>query len=117
MPAYTFKCPAPGCGAEEFIKQSMHAVLSAPKCGAHDTEMVRNYQVDIPGLALSELRKTSSHEYSDDLFLPDAKRDFSGPTDPDGSKGMKTWLDTHVPAEGNKNPKWPKMPTGSKAVL
>lgn len=40
------------------------------------------------------------------LFLPD-NRDFAGPGDPDGNKGMREWREEHTPRDSNKKPYWP----------
>lgn len=47
-----------------------------------------------------------------DQFLPTAK-DFASATDPDGSKGLREWGNTHQPKKGNKTPLWPDIPKAS----
>jgi hypothetical protein len=48
-----------------------------------------------------------------DLFLPTAK-EVAGPGDPDGSKGIREWNETHDPKPGNKRP---MRPESAKAVF
>jgi len=47
-----------------------------------------------------------------DKFLPTA-RDFAGPADPDGTKGLQEWGDTHEPKNGNSKPMYPDIPKRS----
>jgi hypothetical protein len=41
------------------------------------------------------------------LVLPSAK-DFAGPDDPSGQKGLREWNENHGPRESNKRPMRPK---------
>jgi len=68
--------------------------------------MLRDFRADAPLLNLNELRKTSHPDYSDSLFLPSTK-DYESPSDPTGEKGMKEWVETHQPREGNTKAKAP----------
>jgi len=40
------------------------------------------------------------------LFLP-SNKDYAGPGDPDGNKGMRKWRDSHGPRDTNSKPHWP----------
>lgn len=58
-----------------------------------------------PGVRESNLELSPSGYR--DLFLP-SEADLSSVDDPDGTKGMREWMDEHEPKEGNKHPILPE---------
>lgn len=71
--------------------------------------MIRDYRAERVGINVSQLNR----EMDPNLILPSAKH-FESPSDPDGSRGLKKWLETYEPAPGNKNPQVPSLPAGTK---
>lgn len=103
MAAYCFFCKL--CGATREV-----GLAIAPSC--HDTTMARDYRAEAAGVQTLQLRRereTGGSSAVRDLFLPTA-RDYAGPTDPDGSKGIRQWNDEHAPGSGNKRPLRPESP-------
>jgi hypothetical protein len=73
-------------------------------CGGAIT---RDYKAEGVGVNVAMLRDTRDGTSAyDRVFLPDNK-DFAGPKDPDGTKGMREWRDTHQPRDTNHAPRWP----------
>lgn len=80
--------------------------------GQHCTspDVARDYQAEGVGVAVVGLkreREAGGRSTVRDKFLPTLS-DFKGPTDPDGTKGMRTWADEHDPKPGNKTPLYPE---------
>lgn len=69
--------------------------------------MLRDYKAEGVGIG-SGVRVSRDGLVSDQarLFLP-TNDDFKGPGDPDGTKGMAQWRESHAPRPGNKKPFWP----------
>jgi hypothetical protein len=59
--------------------------------------------------ALKRERERGGPSAVRDLFLPTAK-ELAGPDDPDGSKGIREWNETHDPKPGNTRPMRPESP-------
>jgi len=79
-------------------------------CASPDVK--RDYRAEAAGvqtLQLKRERETGGSSAVRDLFLPSAK-DYAGPGDPDGSKGIRQWNDEHTPGNGNKRPLRPESP-------
>lgn len=78
-----------------------------PVCAVCHYEMNRDYRAEAVGIG-SGVRVSRTGTAADQaaLFLP-TNKDFAGPGDPDGKKGMREWRDSHVPKSGNKRPFWP----------
>jgi len=59
--------------------------------------MRRDYQIEGVGLGsgVKVSRNGTDHERAK-LFLPD-NDEYAGPGDPDGTIGMRNWMDTHQP--------------------
>lgn len=115
MPLYSFACSQ--CAATETVRCTYDEfdALAPPVC-SHGP-MQRDYRSDRVGLGIAELkRERESGDLLARTFMPHAD-DFAGPTDPDGSKGLRKWKEEHAPAEGNKKPKWPSDPPGSKTTF
>ena len=62
-----------------------------------------NAGIDRTSLTPDHVDRVRKHQK---LFLPEAK-DFAGPGDPDGIKGLKAWQDNHQPRPSNRKPAWP----------
>jgi hypothetical protein len=105
---YCYKCP----NCETRFEHGAHG-LDMECWVCQEDSFIRDYKSERVGANLRHLRISSAPGYSDDLILPTAK-DYESPTDPDGSKGIKQWREEHIPAPGNKNPKWPTVPAGSR---
>jgi hypothetical protein len=79
----------------------------------------RDYRGEGVGIAVAGLRaerEAGGSAAVRDLFLPTAAEEAT-PDDPDGSKAIRAWNETHEPKNGNKNPVRPEMPLHSKTVL
>lgn len=85
--------------------------------------MLRDYRAegfcaDVTRLKLERERGLdgdSARKAQRDLFLP-TMDDFKSPSDPTGEKGMRDWLERHVPRESNKRPLYPEVPRRTFAV-
>jgi hypothetical protein len=74
--------------------------------------LARDYRGERVGIAVAGLRAEREQGGSSavrDLFLPTAD-EMAGPGDPDGSKGIREWNETHDPKPGNKRPSRPEAP-------
>jgi hypothetical protein len=81
-----------------------------PLCTYCGKPLQRIYSVVLGnGLQLQRERERGGASAVRDLFLPTAK-DFAGPNDPDGSKGIQSWAEEHSPQTGNKKPLYPDIP-------
>lgn len=104
MPArYCFRCPSYGCPG------TMTTSLEPPHCD--HGPMTRDYRaegVSVSGAvsALKAEREGAGLDEVKRLMLP-SNKDFVGPGDPDGTKGMRQWRDDHQPKAGNTRPSWP----------
>ncbi len=110
MATYCFRCR--GCG-----ESWEDSVVGPHYCPFPD--VIRDYRAESVGMAVVSLareRERGGPSAVRDLFLPTAK-DLAGPHDPDGSKGIAEWNDTHDPKPGNKMPMRPERPTGSRKVF
>jgi hypothetical protein len=117
MALYCYRCPE--CGR---LTESTERDL-APTCPTHIESgvfvaMRRSYRDEgvSPQVAnLKREREAGGPSAVRDMFLPTAK-DYESPSDPDGSKGLSNWAETHAPASGNKRPAYPDMPKKSFAM-
>jgi hypothetical protein len=110
MATYAFLCPA--CG-EQYWAHVSSARLGPPQevfCqGAHKetVAMRRDYATENVGVGSGvRVSRDGTNKDIDRLFMPDNK-DFAGPGDPDGYKGMRNWRETHLPKDDNYKPRWP----------
>jgi hypothetical protein len=100
---YCYRCK--GCGASFNVPTHGLEETPCPTCGS--CCLTRDYRAENVGVATVVLKneREMGSKYKD-LFLP-SNKDFAGPGDPDGTKGMRNWRETHQPKAGNKNPDWP----------
>src|SRR5438128_1587023 len=103
MAVYSFRCGS--CGARAQLSSPIGTIPPPPVHAClglkgRDTMMRRDYQADLPdfgnAVQVKREREAGGREAVRDLFLPTAK-DFAGPGDPDGSKGIRAWNDEHDP--------------------
>lgn len=110
MATYVFSCDADG--GHLFEARSRGTEM----CPGHLTPVKRDYRAENVGVQVAGLRAERERGGSSavrDLFLPTAK-ELAGPGDPDGTKGIREWNETHDPKPGNKRP---MRPVGEKAVF
>lgn len=91
------------CGKREEVESG----AAVPMCGGF--LMNRDYKAERVGVQVVQLqrdREANGTKGYQELFLP-TNKDFAGPNDPDGTKGMRDWRERHAPSDGNKHPKWP----------
>jgi hypothetical protein len=93
MPEYAWRCT---CGERTTTVSSIHDGPVAPSCSSCGGVTVRDYRAANLQLAIGDLKRTNRVGHSASLFLPDAQY-FESPTDPDGTKGIKEWNETHIP--------------------
>lgn len=107
MPAiYLFRCPT--CGNRQALFRPDPDTCE--HCGTD--RMVRDYRsegVTANTAALARERGGQDNGWFRENFLPTAK-DYAGPTDPDGTKGLQKWNDEHGPRDDNHNPVRPEVP-------
>jgi hypothetical protein len=91
--AFCFKCVECGARFEQREREP------APACIRHELYMVRDYKAEGVGIG-SGVRVSRDGTVSEQAkqFLPD-NSEFAGPGDPDGTKGMREWHETHQPKE------------------
>ncbi len=101
---YCFRCP--GC-EDRFQDSDPDPIRSCPSCGGGP--VIRDYRAEAVGIG-SGVRVSrgvfDSPQEAADALLP-SNKDFAGPSDPDGTKGMRQWRDSHTPHPTNKRPYWP----------
>lgn len=112
MARYIFACRS--CGAwTEGIEPDPMAVdhIACGACGAQ-RGWKRDYRAEgvVANTAgLARERDGKDNTWFRDNFLPTAK-DYAGPSDPDGSKGLQKWNDEHGPRDDNHKPVRPEVP-------
>ena len=107
---YCYKCKS--CGTQQVSKDPKYAVLDV--C-CNSVSIIRDYRAENAGFVVPGYMKSSNTSGRDD-FLPTAK-DYESPSDPDGGKGIREWNENHEGAFGNKSPKRPTIPAGSRKIL
>lgn len=92
---YCFKCK--DCGARG---ESTRALTWCLECGGDN--VVRDWKAEGVGIGTGvRVSRTGTDRDQRDLFLPSAK-DYAGPGDPDGSKGIRNWNAEHEHMGGGK---------------
>ena len=87
---------------------------TAPLCELCGEPLRRIFNLNLGNITqLRGERERGGSSAVRDLFLPTAK-ELAGPGDPDGSKGIREWNETHDPKPGNKRP---MRPVADKAVF
>lgn len=78
----------------------------ASHCQEHDVK--RDYRGEGVGIAIANLKQEREHSYEERAagMLP-SNKDYMSASDPDGTKGIREWRETHHPAADNKKPYWP----------
>lgn len=113
---YVYRCDGGGPESERHVFEVTAPIGQAPAgpgclfCGDGSS---RYYKGERKQTNLGALKRELHGGMNASLVLPTAKQ-FEGPTDPDGSKGMQKWLDTFEPTSDNKRPAVPSMPAGTK---
>jgi len=111
MAVYVFRCPVDGYTVETSQRDP------APTHGPHVKgkvlygPMVRDYRAEGASPAIAGLKRERELGSPNDLkglFLPTAK-DYAGPGDPDGQRGLRAWAEETRPAADNKRPVYPDM--------
>ena len=98
---YIYKCQ--GCGAHYELPIHGFDETNCPRCGK--CCLRRDYKAEGFGIGSGvKVSRDGTIKDQAKLFLPDNK-DFAGPSDPDGTKGMREWRENHTP-KGAK-PHWP----------
>jgi hypothetical protein len=110
VPTYLFRCRT--CG-RSFSADHPRALLGE-ECPCSKDILRRDYRGEGVGFNTATLKKerdfgVRAHK---DMFLPTAK-DFAGPADPEGTKGIREWAEEHKPKDTNKRPDWPDIPKRS----
>src|SRR5262249_46132747 len=113
---YCWRCPLCDCTAETPIRE---APLCHPEytTSGHSSpvSMKRDYRAEAASPTVAGLkreREAGGARALRDHFLPKAS-DFAGPSDPEGTRGIRAWADRHGPKEGNRRPLWPDIPRRS----
>lgn len=115
MATYVFSCR--DCGAS--FELSMSSIGEQPCAACGKPTLRRDYRAENVGFSIAAIRgggATTTNAEMRDLFLPKAE-EFAGPDDPDGSKGLDKWNESHEPAESNTNPIRPERPLHAKKVF
>jgi len=105
---YCFKCPK--CGLQSSAGDRDQRACGPCIVGPEGSVVIllRDYKAENAGIAVTQLKREREHSKDEYVakFLP-SNKDFSSPTDPDGTKGMRDWRDKHTPGTDNKKPYWP----------
>lgn len=101
MATYCFTCPTCGTTRETVSRE-------VQVCPQLCDEMVRDYRAESVGVSIRNLRQEREHTVAERAagMLP-SNEDYKSASDPDGTKGIREWRETHNPAPGNKRPYWP----------
>lgn len=76
--------------------------MDAPRVIADMATMRRDYSSEGVGIGAGvRVSRTGTVADQARLVLP-TNADFKGPSDPEGTKGMREWHDTHVPAASSQ---------------
>ena len=98
---FLFRCRECGAPASATSREP------APSCLNDGSEMRRDYRAEGVGLGTGvKVSRSGTDADSAALFLP-SNKDYAGPSDPDGQKGMRAWRERHGPRDTNKRPFWP----------
>lgn len=117
MATYVFTCPH---GQSHRILPTSEGPGEAPHCPVCAGPMRRNYRLESVGISVARLKREREHGNDRelrDLFLETAE-EAATPDDPDGSKYIREWNETHEPKETSEGKALrPEMPLHSKKVL
>lgn len=108
MATFLFRCGTCGTRFNAATPDlSGETLLPCIVCMSFDLK--RDWRGEAVGVNVGNLkreREGGGKEAQKRLFLP-SNDDFKGPGDPDGTKGMREWRDTHQPRPSNTKPDWP----------
>lgn len=97
---YCYRCPS--CEAQYQLPVRDAGETVCASCGA--CCIVRDYRAENVGIGTGvRVSRTGTVRDQANLFLP-TNKDFRGPGDPDGTKGMRAWHDRFQPAADNPRP-------------
>jgi hypothetical protein len=117
--AYSWLCPQ-GHRAETTYHPVAEGPGPAPTCVECAVPMKRWYARDNVGFAVSKLQREREKGTDKELakvFLETAE-EAATPEDPDGSKAIREWNETHEPAEVSESKAIrPEMPLHARTVL
>lgn len=99
---YAYRCPNGHVSEASFPMGEASDGLGCLHCGAHATRCYSCEKKHLNGMV--EMKKERDPGYDPTLFLP-TKKDFKGPNDPDGEKGMNAWMERHRPADTSNGKK------------
>lgn len=96
MTTYCMKCSEPTCTFTETTPE--YGLIGLMNCPFHDAPMKRDWKREAVGIGsgVRASRETLSDAGYRELFLPSAK-DYAGPGDPTGQKGLREWREEHTP--------------------
>lgn len=98
MTTYCFKCR--NCG------DTWTSAAAEYECFCTQPDVVRDYRAEGVGIGGGvKVSRDGTLRDQAELFLP-TNRELAGPGDPDGTKGMREWRETHSP-KSEKNHVWP----------
>jgi len=115
MVTYCYRCPKCGRQSEAYSRDEDlvcgPCLVNSGRDEAETSVVVylnRDYQAESVGIAMAQLKREREHSKEEYMakFLP-SNKDFAGPNDPDGKKGMRQWREEHNPKSDNKKPWWP----------
>ena len=102
MATYVYRCP--DC---DWSYESREYIIAENRPIHCDFPVVRDYRAEGVGIGAGvRVSRTGTTQDLAHLFLP-TNDEFKGPGDPDGTKGMREWRETHQPKDGNAKPYWP----------
>jgi predicted RNA-binding Zn-ribbon protein involved in translation (DUF1610 family) len=102
MATYCYRCVQ----CKQLLESSTRGEIAVcPRCGGFVARDYRSESVGVDRTSMRPDRKDFLREQAA-LFLPTAK-DYAGPDDPDGMKGLKAWQDEMGPRPSNTKPAWP----------
>jgi len=87
------------CENRHRFESQEHGLMVCPEPGC-GRGLYRRYRDEGVGLGSGvKVSRDGTARDMGELFLPD-NSEFAGPDDPDGTKGLREWHDTHQPKEG-----------------
>lgn len=117
MAEYIFRCPHQ---AAVVTAPMAEGPGTPPYCNICDRPIPRAYKLEGVGFAIAKLTRERTEGTDRDLsrvFLETAE-EAANPDDPDGSKAIREWNETHEPKDvGESKAIRPELPLHSKKVF